>query len=188
MYKNIFQWVIQLVSQPAKAWEQLREKEEDEEEFLSRFVYPLIGLLAVVAFLGIMFTRKEADLQLALKTAIHTLLVYFGGFFLSVYLLGELWVNYFKREKNVALCQRFVGYSSSLMYALSAVLMLIPEFFFLQIFVLYTFYIVWEGATVYMEVEESERLRFSILATALVVLLPTVIGFIIRLLMPGLQS
>lgn len=58
------------------------------------------------------------------------------------------------------LCQRFVGYSSSLMFALNIVLMLLPEFFFLRIFVLYTFYIVWEGAGPYMQVEEKIRLKF----------------------------
>ena len=45
------------------------------------------------------------------------------------------------------------------MFALNIVLVLFPEFFFLQIFVLYTFYIVWEGAGPYMQVTEAERLK-----------------------------
>ena len=28
MYKEIFRWVIAIISQPAKAWEELRQKEE----------------------------------------------------------------------------------------------------------------------------------------------------------------
>lgn len=187
MYKDIFKWVVMIISQPGKAWEALSEKEEKGDEFLSRFIYPLIGLLTIVAFLGILFTRKEFDVELALKASVRTLLIYFGGFFLSTYLLNEVWSGLFKREKNNLLCQRFIGYSSSLMYALGAVLMLIPEFFFLQIFILYTFYIVWEGAPVYMQVEENERLKFSVISTALVILIPTVIGFVLYLLMPGLR-
>ena len=85
------------------------------------------------------------------------------------------------------LCQRFVGYSSSLMFALNIVLMLLPEFFFLRIFILYTFYIVWEGAGPYMQVEENERLKFVGIATAVILLTPALIEVLLFLLMPGLR-
>ena len=39
MYKEIFRWVIAIISQPAKAWVLLAKKGEKQEEFLSRFVY-----------------------------------------------------------------------------------------------------------------------------------------------------
>ena len=47
MYKEIFRWVIAIISQPAKAWVLLAKKGEKQEEFLSRFVYPLIGFVTV---------------------------------------------------------------------------------------------------------------------------------------------
>ena len=143
MYKEIFRWVIAIISQPAKAWVLLAKKGEKQEEFLSRFVYPLIGFVTVAAFLGVLFTRKEFDLELALKSSIRTLVSSFGGFYLGAYLMNEIWQGIFKREKDLKLWLRFVGYSSSLMFALNIVLMLLPEFFFLRIFILYTFYIVW---------------------------------------------
>ena len=139
MYKEIFKLVVAIISQPAKAWDILTRKEENDDEFLSRFVYPLIGFVTVAAFLGVLFTRKEFDVELALKSSIRTLVAAFGGFYLASYLLNELWQGLFKREKDVRLCQRFVGYSSSLLFTLNIVLMLLPEFFFLRIFVLYTF-------------------------------------------------
>lgn len=187
MYKEIFKCVILLISQPGKAWESLSKKEEDNEDFLSRFLYPLVGLLIVAAFLGILLTRKDFDVELALKASIRTLIIAFGGFFLSVYILNELWEGVFKREKDFKLWQRFVGYSSSLMFTLNAVLMLIPEFFFLQIFILYTFYIIWEGAPSYMMIEDGERLRFVSITTAVVLVVPYIIQIVLFLLMPGLR-
>ena len=48
------------------------------------------------------------------------------------------------------LCQRFVGYSSSLMFALNIVLMLLPEFFFLSyICVIYILYRMGRGRPLY---------------------------------------
>lgn len=187
MYKEIFKLVVAIISQPAKAWDILTRKEENDDEFLSRFVYPLIGFVTVAAFLGVLFTRKEFDVELALKSSIRTLVAAFGGFYLASYLLNELWQGLFKREKDVRLCQRFVGYSSSLLFTLNIVLMLLPEFFFLRIFVLYTFYIVWEGASSYMQVEEKIRLKFIGIATGLILLTPWLIEIILSMLMPGLR-
>lgn len=187
MYKDIIKWVIAIVSQPRRAWDMLSKKEEQGDEFLSRFVYPLIGLVTAAAFLGILFTRKEFDIELALKASIKTLVASFGGFFLGAYLLSEIWQSWFKRERDLKLCQRFVGYSSSVMFALSIILALLPEFFFLRIFVLYTFYIVWEGAEPYMKVEEPVRMKFTCVATGIILLTPTIIGFLLFMLMPGLR-
>ncbi len=187
MYKEIFRWVVAIISQPARAWEALRQKEEKGDEFLSRFVYPLIGLVTVAAFVGMLFTRKEFDVELALKVAVRTLVSTLGGFFLAAYLLNELWQGVFKRAKDMRLCQRFVGYASSLMFALNIVLVLFPEFFFLRIFLLYTCYIVWEGAAAYMQVEEAVRLKFVVFATVLVLLTPWLIGLLLSMFMPGLS-
>ena len=57
MYKEIFKLVVAIISQPGKAWDILTRKEEKDDEFLSRFVYPLIGFVTVAAFLGVLFTR-----------------------------------------------------------------------------------------------------------------------------------
>lgn len=187
MYKEIFKWVVLIISQSRKAWDMLAEKEEEGDKFLSHFVYPLIGLVTIAAFLGILFTRKEFDVEVALKASIRSLLAVFCGFYLSAYLLNEIWHGFFKREKDIKLCQRFVGYSSVLMWALSIVLMLLPEFFFLRICVLYTFLIVWEGARPYMKVEENMQLKFVAVATTLILLIPILIETILFMLMPGLR-
>ena len=187
MYKEIVKWVISIISQPAKAWHVLAKKEENQEEFLSRFVYPLIGLVTVSAFLGILFTHKEFNLELALKSAIRTFVSSFGGFYLGAYVMNEVWQGIYKRKKDLKLWFRFVGYSSSLMYALNIILTLLPEFFFLRIFVLYTFFIVWEGAKPYMQVEEKERMVFVFITTCAILLTPPMIQQLLSMLMPGLS-
>lgn len=150
MYKEIFRWVIAIISQPAKAWVLLAKKGEKQEEFLSRFVYPLIGFVTVAAFLGVLFTRKEFDLELALKSSIRTLVSSFGGFYLGAYLMNEIWQGIFKREKDLKLWLRFVGYSSSLMFALNIALMLLSRVFLLaDIYPLYILYCLGRRWSVY---------------------------------------
>ena len=38
MFKNIFNWVILIISQPGKAWDTLSKKEEKTEDFLEQFL------------------------------------------------------------------------------------------------------------------------------------------------------
>ena len=188
MFKRIFKTAMSLIVKPSDAWNVLCEKgEDDHESFLSGYVYPFIGMVTLAVFAGVFFTRKEFDLQIALKESIVSLLSVFGGFFLASYLINEMLRIVFHRAQNFKLCQRFVGYSSSLLYCLNIVLCLFPEFFFLRFLVFYTIYIVWEGAIPYMEVKESEQLKFVSIATLIIIATPYTIEFILGLLMPGLR-
>ena len=89
--------------------------------------------------------------------------------------------------KNLKLCQFFVGFSSALMFTLNIVWLLLPDFFFLYIFILYTFYIVWEGSVIFMKVTQAQQMKFSMVATLLIILTPKLIEFILVILMPGLR-
>jgi hypothetical protein len=187
MFKKIFKRLIEIILRPGEAWEELSCQEEERGVFLSQFIYPLIGMIALAAFLGILFTRKEFDFEIALKIMLRTVIAVAGGFFLGAYFLHEVWKGVFKQPKDMALCSFFVGYASSLMFLLYIITALLPEFFFLHIFVLYTVYIIWEGAVVYMQVDESERLKFTVIASFIVIVTPFAIEQTLRFLMPGFR-
>ena len=188
MFKELFRITISLIFRPSEAWAELRkERKDDDERFLSGFVYPFIGMISIAAFLGVLLARKEFDLQIALKATIMTVLTFFGGFFLASYLLNELWFSVFHRERNMGLCRKFIGYASALMFSLNIIHCLLPAYFFLPYFSLYTIYIVWEGAVPYMEVSDSEQFKFVVIATVIILLMPVVLKFIFELLMPGLR-
>ncbi len=194
MLKMIFKLVIALVSQPSKTWKELAieiEKEAAEsgkayEKFLSNYLYPFIGLLTIAAFISIC-TRQEFDIEQALKKAIVTLVSSFGGFYLAAYLLNEMWQGLFKRPKNLKICQLFVGFASALMFTLNIIWLLLPDFFFLYIFILYTFYIVWEGSIRFMKIERAQQMKFSIFTFLLIIITPKLIEDALVLLMPGLR-
>ena len=189
MLKDLFNTAISLIFRPSEAWKYLSKKQsESHDSFLTGYVYPFMGLIILAAFLGVLFTGNAKDLQIALKESIVSLLSVFGGFFLASYLVNEVWHTIMHREPNMQLCQRFVGYSSSLLYSLNIILSLFPDFFFLRFLLLYTIYIVWEGVVPYLGVKEPEQLKFAGLSTAIIIITPLAIAFILRLLMPGLNS
>ena len=179
--------MISIILKPIEAWEELTLQENERDTFLSQFIYPLIGMIALAAFLGILFTRKEFDFEIALKITLRTVIAVAGGFFLGAYFLNEVWKGIFDQPKDMALCRLFVGYASSLMFVLYIITALLPEFFFLHIFVLYTVYIIWEGAVVFMQVDEEDRLKFTVITAFIVIVTPFVIEHALRMLMPGFR-
>ena len=188
MLEKLFKTAISLIFKPSEAWKELSLKQNDDHEsFLSGYVYPFIGLITLATFAGFLFARRGFDLQIAIKESIVIVLSMFGGFFLASYFINETRKKIFHRTHDIKLCQCFVGYSSSLIYSLHIVLSLIPEFFFLRILVIYTIYIVWEGAMPYMDIKESEQLKFTGISTLIIILTPLAIAFIAGFLMPGLK-
>ncbi len=196
MLKNIFDLLVRLISQPAKAWSMLADKQEnDNENFYKSYLYPLFGIVALLSFVGVLLTTPEGQheslsfnghLQYGLKNCIRLIIITFAGFHLASYILSEVMKKIFNRPGELKLCQRFVGYSSSLVYILILTRSLFPSLFFLYIFLLYVVYIIWEGAIPYMKMEENDQLKFTIWTGAIVLLTPFLIEIIMVSLMPRL--
>ncbi len=195
MLKAIVKLVIALISQPAKTWVMLKErwdnfgKDADSDRyefFLKNFLHPFIGILTIAAFVSVC-TRQEFEIEYALKSSILTFVSTFGGFYLTSYLVNEIWKGVFKKEDSLQLCQIFVGFSSALMFTLDLIWLLLPDFFFLYIFILYTFYIVWEGSVTFMAVEDNIRMKFTTIISLLIICIPQLIEKVLIILMPGLR-
>lgn len=188
MYKRIWKIVLAIAIQPARAWNMLLKHKDKEQSdtFLGQFVYPLIGLVTAASFLSVLLTYQRFDLELALKSAIRALVSSFGGFYLAAYLLNELWQAHWKQKKELKRWQWFVGYASSVMFALNIILPLVPDFFFLRLGILYTGYIVWEGAEPCWGIAEQLRLKFVAMATLIILGAPVLIDWILAFFMPKL--
>jgi len=191
MIKNLFEQLYRLIFQPVKAWSELvearEEKVTDNDSFFNTYLYPVIGIIALLTFVGVFFYEKTFGVQLALRLTIKALIALFAGFFLASFLLSIVMERLFL-IKEYKLCQRFVGYSSALIYAMCMVSAIFPGYGFLQLILLYTIYIVWEGASGYMQIPENEKNRFTAIASVIILLSPFVIEKIIFLTMPGMRA
>ncbi len=189
MLKEIFMLIYRLILQPAKSWAELAEKQDtDNEPFLKRYLYPIFGIIALLAFVGVFINVKEFDVQIALKTTISLVVSVFLGFYLASFALTEVLDRMFGKTKQPKIDQQFVGYASSLLYVVYMLLAIFPELFFLHFFVLYTIYIVWEGAFPYLGIEDSSRTKFTIVASAIILIAPNLIKIFIFMFMPGLRN
>jgi len=185
MYKKIYEKIKLILVAPKKFWEE--ESTSDKKyDVPSQFVYPLLGLVALSAFIGYWWNYGAFDLPKALQITCVSFASGFAGFFVASFLVDELSHSILKMEKNTVRTRNFVGYSSIVFYLIYIFLYIFPSFFFVFLFLFYTVYIVWEGSDVYMHVREKDRQKFTIGASVIIVASPLLIEKILSAFLPGI--
>lgn len=180
-YKELFKIAMSLISSPAKAWEEIR-LEEDRRKVFVAFVYPMIGLCGLAVFIGSLLANGwggPQSFQIAMTQCCAVAVALFGGYFLAAYAINQLRVQMFGMLDDIPLTQQFVGYALVVTFLLKIITGLLPDFSIIGwLLQFYIVYVVWEGAPIVMQVEEKNRLRFTILSSLLLILCPAVIQFV----------
>jgi hypothetical protein len=144
-----------------------------------------LGIIALLSFLGLLISPESFDFSSALKTVLKQVLITGGSFYLSAYSISRWLFPRVDLSPNRFLSERFTGYASSMIFAIVMLKSLFPSLFFLEIISIYTFYMVWVAASVYLKISEEHLVRFTVIAGIMILLLPAIIGGLIRLLMPN---
>ena len=180
-YKELFNRVLLLISSPAKAWEEIL-LEEDKQKVFVGFVYPMIGIAALSVFLGVLFTQGWSgprSFQIAMTECCSVAISLFGGFYLAAYLLNKATIKFFNLSVNLLRTQRLIGYSSVVLFILQIVTGILPNFQIVSwLLQFYVVYIVWEGAKIFVKMEENDRLKYTLLTSFLLLACPFIIEFL----------
>ncbi|GHT87622.1 hypothetical protein FACS189474_0870 [Bacteroidia bacterium] len=188
MFKQLFTLLFKLIAESTPTWELLSEKQDsNNEHFYKSYFFPVVGIIALLSFVGILLAAKTFDLQTALKTVIKQVLIYGGSFYVISYVLSDYVFPRYGLEKDKWLAERFTGYASSLIYVVAMIKALFPSLFLLEILVFYTIYILWTGAAQFLKIKEDLLIKFTIFAGIIILLTPFLLNVLINLLMPGMR-
>ena len=172
---------MQMISSPARAWEEIR-LEEDRRKVFTSFVYPMIGLCGLSVFIGSLWTMGwggPQSFQYAMTQCCAVAVSLFGGYFLAAYLINGLRVRMLMTDSDIPLTQQFAGYALVVLFVLKIIIGILPDFRIISwLLQFYIVYVVWEGSAKMMQVEEKDRLRFTILSSILLIACPTAIEWI----------
>ncbi|CDB10334.1 putative uncharacterized protein [Bacteroides sp. CAG:633] len=177
-YKSLFHTALLLISSPARAWEEIR-LEEDRRTVFTAFVYPMIGLCGLSVFIGSLLLKGWSgpeSFQYAMTQCCAVAVSLFGGYFLAAYLINALRVRLFMQDDDINLTRQFAGYAMVVPFLLQIIIGVLPDFNIIAMLLqFYIVYVVWEGSRSLMEVEEKDRLRFTVISSILLIVCPTVI-------------
>ena len=176
-YKELFDRALLLLSSPAKAWADIA-CEDNRKKVMSEFVYPMIGLCGLSVFIGTFIgnTAGVSAFQIAMTRCCATFVSLFGGFFLASYLMNLWGRNSLGREDEKELNQQFVGYAMVVVFVLNIVSGLFSISLLHWIFQFYTVFVVYEGARTLMGVDARNLTRYSLIASVIIIVCPSLIA------------
>jgi len=182
-YKSIFKRIISIITVPTTSWEELSAETGNTEKEDFRFFYFLLIANMVSSFAGGLLYGDSPFVSAIIKSIV-TGVAFFGGFWGIYYIFTDILCKRFKITVSKAKTVRLIIYSMTLSFSLSILTALLPGLFFLKIINIYTLYIVWEGVSKLIPLEENERSNFVLLLSAVIVLFPFVISQLLLFSIP----
>ena len=182
MYKQLVILLFNFIIRPGKTWKVCNEEQNsDNETFFKSYLYPILGIIALFSFAGILLYLKKWDVRIAIIQMIKGIIPYFAGYFVSVFTLSRLSLKLFEIKLSDSICERFTGYASAGIYVKAMLYAFFPFFTYIQLLTIYTFYIVWQGANHYLRINEKYLTKFTIFASILIIIAPLIIGGLLHL-------
>lgn len=178
MYRNLGERIKGLVVSPGTEWQKIHRESTTFNDILGNFALPLIGLVALGTFLSHMINQQAFIFEFALKKAIMIFTALFGGTFLSWFLVYKL-MKYFRMVTSRELAAKLTIYSSAPLYVVSLVSVLIPEFFFVHIFVLYSLYLCYIGVRGPAGPPPERQMAFALFVFAALVIIPYLLRIVL---------
>lgn len=173
-FKNIFKITYLLISSPTRAWEEISVSKPSSQRVLNTFVYPMIGLVGLAVFAGVIidhFLRNEVAISNplfheALMAACSIFISDFVGYFLAVWILDWLSRHLYQHCSNKNAIGILVGYSMSVLFVLQFITGLLSVFILLQsILQFYIIYVVWEGIKKLHLAGKKRLMSFTIMSS-----------------------
>ena len=174
---NDLKHLFLLIVSPGKTWQKMDKVPYATQIFLNQFLYPLMGITAIVSFLGHFF--NDASLPRALQLAIVEFVKFFAGFYALVYVMKIFSTYMLEVLQPESRIKRFVGYTLAL-YMLFDI-----SIFVIRLLPLLLAYVIWNSQR-YMEIPDQKNILYVVATTILFLVIPLSIQKLLYFLMPGL--
>ena len=184
---NDLKHLFLLIVSPGKTWQKMDKVPYATQIFLNQFLYPLMGITAIVSFLGHFF--NDASLPRALQLAIVEFVKFFAGFYALVYVMKIFSTYMLEILQPESRIKRFVGYTLALYMLFDISIFVIRLFIELPSIVdflpLLLAYVIWNSQR-YMEIPDQKNILYVVATTILFLVIPLSIQKLLYFLMPGL--
>lgn len=184
-YKWLYKRFVGIIASPAREWKEIAD-ESESIDVQSMYVYPLIGICGLVAFLASFFGNLGEDMQQyeifrrAIINACLTVIPLFVVYIASIYVMNNMLVSFFRTKSDMDVCRKMVGYSMTVMF-LAYILLSFPVDFKILLWLaqVYTLFVVWEGSGRLFTMDDNKRLVFALFLFLMLVLGGGILYFIL---------
>lgn len=169
-YRHLFIRIKNLIVRPQSEWTAIETENGSMNDILTFFTLPLIGFIAMAAFVNNIIYSQKFIFDVALKQAAIAFIAPFASLFAVFYLMQ--WVQ--KKLSPDALPANWfaiIAYSAGLIYLVEIIIWLLPELFVFKISIAYTGVLVWFGIKS-VTTDQTRQIIYCTLITLLLISLP----------------
>ena len=153
-----------LIIDPVKAWEVIHSENRPISQASNSFLYPLLILGAVSAFLGsFLFSHNGLHTSYFVLTGIKYLLVMFIAIYITALVLKEI-TKVLDLSCNFATAYKLVIFSTAPLLLCQVLSRLFESFIFVNILSFYGLYVFWAGISIMIETPTNKKLPLLIAA------------------------
>lgn len=176
MIKN---FLVLLVS-PKVGWMYIDDKCNSSQRVLGAFFYPLLAILAVSAFVPMIYDGASHTLSKTLMVAIVQFSTFMLSYYLCVYLLSGFYPQFTRSSLAMSKLSNYVIYNLSFLVVLSILKNFLPgEFSPLFFLWLYVPYLAYRGVE-FLCVDSNKSVKFVVISSIMMMGLPLLIGLILN--------
>jgi hypothetical protein len=178
---SLFKNIALVIVSPKLGWDEINQSGYPTQKLLSGAFYPLLAVLAIVAFVPMIY-----DSTITLANSIMTAVIAFTSFFLTYlicsYFLGGFYPELVHTHASAERLNDFVIYNLIFLIFLSILNFLLPTHFTpLYFLILYMAYIAYRGVD-FLGLKREKVLKFVLISSAMMIALP----FLIKLLLTAI--
>ena len=165
---------------PRTGWIDVKRSNVQSGDVRSRVLYPMMALVSLSAFMSLVY-EPDSTLVGCMQYAIIDFTKYFFTFLIASYVLTGFFPAVVKGRQSANKANVVIQYCMVMVIALNIIDNLLPVAFpYLKILYLYDFFVAWK-ADGYLEIAEGSDKKFLVIAAAMILVIPLVIGILLEL-------
>ncbi|HBJ76796.1 MAG TPA: hypothetical protein DDY68_02950 [Porphyromonadaceae bacterium] len=185
--KVLWNFIKGIITTPKKFWEGLQFKSENKDGFLKEIFYPTIGIYSVSIFLSALFGAETLNVQRVLKHILVECMTFIGGLFTVSYTLRYVGASFSNPFGSLSKILVFVGSCYVPMLMGLTIFSFLPKFHLERLLWGLVIYNVWNACISYFEDKRVEKVIVFILLSALLVVVPVMIEWVVLNIMPNMK-
>lgn len=178
-----------ILATPEKGWEHAA-RITSKRAVLMRYALPLILIASSCAFAGTFIASDNVQWVTAVWRFIVMFISLFMGIYLADFCIRISYRNLFKTKPDFTRTLIFTIFSFSGVIAVIILDEIVEDMFFISAFYLYTFYIVYEGCNIFLDMKDvpsDKKNIFIFLASGAIIAWPVILRGLLFVTMPGLK-
>lgn len=181
IYKDLLLRFFKLIFNPKVAWQEVESENVDQDTFLSDYLLPLIGLMAIVLFVVKGVSEPSFSIVGGLKGGAFYFIAIFLTFYIVINLKDTFLGAQFIQPNNNAFLH-LVGFSSLFPTFFGGLALLNYYFLPLYAFSLMTIPVFMVGLTLYLQTSGQKKSVVTMLLSLLLLTLPPLFYYLLTII------